>query len=160
MLDAYASAAGVRRLLAPQAGVIGALGALLYQPALAGVTLSISAVPHGARLRVHSALDPKLARLSGPRANAFSPSLASEVPSGSMLMLDVTHLDKVAPRVLNAGRTGGIVGRLGPLLSRLGAALQSEGSTSRTSRTCSAARARWRSRQTRPRYRPRRARPR
>ena len=40
VLDAYASLAGVRRLLAPQGGVIGAIGSLLFQPALQGVALA------------------------------------------------------------------------------------------------------------------------
>ena len=49
------------------------------------------------------------------------------MPAGSILMLDVTGLDRVAPRVLNAGASAGVAGGLGPLLSRLGTALSSEG---------------------------------
>ena len=126
-VDAYASAAGVRRVLAAQGGIIGAIGALLYQPALSGVTVSLSASATGVRLRVHSALDPQLVRLGGPRPVRFEPSLDRVIPSGSLLMLDVTGLDKLAPRVLNAGAAGGVAGRIGPLLRRLGSALRSEG---------------------------------
>src|SRR6202035_4295087 len=38
-----------------------------------------------------------------------------------------TGLARIAPRVLDAGTTGGIAGGLGPLLSRLGTALSAEG---------------------------------
>jgi hypothetical protein len=127
VLDSYISAAGMRRLLTPGSGIVGALGALLYQPALAGTTISLSAVSGGARVRVHSALDPSLVRLSGPRPTAFSPSLAREFPSGSALLFDLTALDRVAPRVLGAGTAAGIGGSVAPLLRRLGGALQSEG---------------------------------
>ena len=41
-LDAYASADGVQRLLMPQHGVIGAIGALLDTPALGGAAASLS----------------------------------------------------------------------------------------------------------------------
>jgi hypothetical protein len=49
------------------------------------------------------------------------------MPTGSILMLDVTGLDRVAPTVLNAGSAAGVAGGIGPLLSRLGTALGSEG---------------------------------
>lgn len=125
-LDAYASAAGVRRVLGSRGGALGALGVLLYQPALSGVTASISAGGATARIRVHTVLDPALAR-TAPKARSFSPSLAGEAPSGSMLLLDAAGLDRLAPRVLSAAAAGGIAGQVGPLLSRLGAALGAEG---------------------------------
>lgn len=127
VLDAYASVAGVRRLLAPQGGIVGALGVLLYQPALTGTAISLSAGDRALRVRVHSALDPTLARVNRPRPATFTPDLDTIVPAGTMLMLDVTGLDKLAPHVLDAGAAGGIAGRLGPLLSRLGGALTSQG---------------------------------
>jgi hypothetical protein len=127
VLDAYASAAGVRRLLAAQGGIVGALGVLLYQPSLVGVTISLSPAAGGLRVRVHSALDPTLAHLSGSPEPEFTPTLARALPSGTALMLDVTGLDRVAPRVLSAGAAGGVAGRIGPLLARLGAALSAEG---------------------------------
>ncbi len=127
VLDAYASLAGVRRVLAPQGGLLGALGDLLYQPALEGVTISLSPTATGARIQVHSALDPTLARLSAQATTAFAPSLTNVMPSGSILALDVSGLDRVAPQVLNAGAAAGVAGGLGPLLSRLGTALSAEG---------------------------------
>ena len=127
MLDAYASLAGVRRLLAPQGGLVGALGNLLYQPALQGVAVAVSPTAGGARIQVHSVLDPTLEKLSPPATAAFTPTLQNVMPAGSILMLDVTGLDRIAPRVLNAGATAGVAGGLGPLLSRLGAALRRGG---------------------------------
>lgn len=127
VLDAYASLAGVRRLLADQGGAIGAVGALLYQPALQGVAMSVSPTSQGLGVRIHSVLDPTLVNLSGASSPAFTPTLASAMPADASLMLDVSGLDRVAPRVLNAGSSAGVAGGIGPLLSRLGAALRSEG---------------------------------
>jgi Protein of unknown function (DUF3352) len=127
VLDAYASLAGVRRLLAPQGGVIGAVGDLLYQPALEGVALAVSPSSAGARLQIHSVLDPTLARLTPPATTPFTPSLQNVMPSGSTVMLDLKGLDRVAPGVLNAGTSAGVAGGIGPLLSRLGVALRAEG---------------------------------
>jgi hypothetical protein len=125
--DAYASLAGVRRLLAPQNGLVGALGNLLYQPALEGVAVAVSPTTGGARIQIHSVLDPTLEKLSPPATPAFTPTLQNVMPTGSILMLDVTRLDRIAPHVLSAGATAGLAGGLGPLLSRLGAALGAEG---------------------------------
>jgi hypothetical protein len=125
VVDAYFSAAGITRLLAPQGGVIGAFGALLYQPGEVGSTVSVSATATGARLYVHTALAQR--SRGGGRSRAFTPTLASELPSGSLVLMDVTGLNRVAPRVLGAGADAGIAGKLGPLLGRLGAALAAEG---------------------------------
>jgi hypothetical protein len=72
-LDAYASAAGVRQVLAPRDGLPGALGALLDRPGLTAVGASLSAEPRGVRARV---------RLAGgaPRDAAFEPVLLERVP--------------------------------------------------------------------------------
>jgi hypothetical protein len=125
VLDVYASSAGVQRLLVPQRGLIGALGALLYEPNLAGAAVSLSADGTEAKLRVHVAFDPNLPGHGG--SGAFTPSLDGELPAGSLLALDVIGLDRIAPHVLNAGTAGGIAGQIGPLLRRLGAALAAEG---------------------------------
>jgi hypothetical protein len=127
VLDAYASADGVRRLLAPQSGVIGALGVLLYQPALAGVSIALSATPDGAQVRIHSALDASLVSAAGHRGPSFAPTLQRVIPSGSIVLLDTSELPRVAPQLLAAGAASGIAGQVAPLLSRLGAALHTEG---------------------------------
>ena len=126
-LDGYISVAGVRRVLGARGGVLGALGALLYQPALSGTAISVSPHSNGFKVRVHSALDPTLARLNGARPGAFSPTLASVMPSGSAMLLEVKDLVRSAPRLLGAGAAGGVAGGLGPLLGRLGSALATEG---------------------------------
>jgi hypothetical protein len=76
---------------------------------------------------IHRALDPSLAAIAAPPAREFTPTLEGDLPAGSTLALDVTGLDRVAPRVLDAGATGGVGGAVGPLLSRLGDALKAQG---------------------------------
>jgi Protein of unknown function (DUF3352) len=127
VLDAYVSASGVRRVLAPRSGLLGALGQLLVAPDLAGTAISVSAVPGGAQVTIDSALDPALVRLAGHRAAQLQPTLASVLPAGSSLLLDVRGLARAAPRVLSAGAAAGIAPRVGPLLQHLGTALTSEG---------------------------------
>jgi len=127
VLDGYASLAGVRRVLAPRGGLLGALGVLLNQPALTGATISVSAVSGGVRVRVHGATDPTLARLSGPAPGPFTPTLTDLMPAGASVLLDVRGLSRVAPRVLAAAAAGGLGRGIGPLLGHLGSALRSEG---------------------------------
>lgn len=126
VVSAYASLAGVRRLLSPRGGVVGALGDLLYQPALQGVAMGLVPKAGGARVLIHSALDPTLQRINSAQ-ELFTPTLQNELPSGSVLMLDVHGLNRLAPAVLSAGATAGIAGGIGPLLARLGGALGAEG---------------------------------
>ena len=127
VLDAYISPSGLRRVLAPRGGALRALATLLFQPAVAGTTISLSALPGGARVTVHNALDPALARLSGAPPAPFTPTLTPLLPAGSPLVLDVKGLGHAAPTVLSATAAAGIAGRIGPLLHRLGTALASEG---------------------------------
>ena len=126
VLDAYVSVAGVRRVLGARGGLLGALGMLMDQPALTGTAISLSATSPGARLKLHAALDPALARVSGPPA-PFSPSLPAALPAPGVLMLDVQNLAQWAPRILGASAKLGIGGGVQPLFRRLGAALGSEG---------------------------------
>jgi hypothetical protein len=123
VLDAYVSAAGVRRVLVARSGLPASLGGLLDRPGVTGTTISVSAVNPGAQIRVHSAL------ASGSRSGSggFTPSLAGMVPAGSELMLDVPRLDRAAPTALAAAASFGIGSGVAPLLSRLGSALAAEG---------------------------------
>jgi uncharacterized protein DUF3352 len=129
VIDAYASLDGVRRLLVSRRGLAGALGALLYQPALDGVSVALTPQPGGVDVRVHSAFDARLAALqrNANGSGEFSPTLPSSIPAGATLMLDLTRLDQAAPRILGAAAAGGVGGGVLPLLRRLGAALQAEG---------------------------------
>ncbi len=122
VLNAYASADGVRRVLADQSGVLGAAGDLLDQPGLEGVAIALTPTEQGASIRIHSALT---RAASGTKP--FTPTLAALMPATSSLMLDVADLASVAPQVLNAGSAAGVAGGLGPVLSRLGSALRAEG---------------------------------
>ncbi|MGZ4185255.1 MAG: DUF3352 domain-containing protein [Solirubrobacteraceae bacterium] len=126
VLDAYVSAAGVRRVLASATGALGALGALLSQPALTATTISVSPASGGLRVWVHGALSAGLEKLTG-RPEQFAPKLPDLLPTGSMLLLDAARLDTAAPRLLNALGSLGIAGRVQPLLSRLGSALTAQG---------------------------------
>lgn len=127
VIDVYASADGVQRVLASRSGLLGALGTLLEQPALTGTTLSASPQAGGVRLLVHSALDRALVRIYGSAPAQFTPTLDGVMPAGSTMLLDVKGLAGAAPRVLAAAAGMGIGARIAPLLSRLGAALASEG---------------------------------
>jgi hypothetical protein len=108
--DAYASPAGVRRLLASQTGPLGVAGVLLDQPALAGAAVGLTAGGGGMRLDVHSQLDPVLARKRQQAFRPFSPRLLGSVPKSAMAYLGVTGLDRVGGRLLNAGVAGGAAG--------------------------------------------------
>ncbi len=127
VLEAYASVSGVKRLLGAQPGAIGALGSLLYSPALAGVSIAVSPSPAGAHVTVHSVLDPTLGRVSAAPPAPFVPTLERLIPAGSPFVLDLAGLDKAAPRILGAAAAAGIAGRVEPLLQRLGGALRAEG---------------------------------
>jgi hypothetical protein len=123
VLDAYLPSAGVARLLSDRTGVAGAIGLLLDRPGIVGTAISLSAVPTGAQVLVHSVMGAD-AKAS---AVAFTPTLQTVLPAGSTLMLDVRGLDRVAPELLRAGALAGIGANVGPLLGRLGAALTAQG---------------------------------
>ncbi|HYB25731.1 MAG TPA: hypothetical protein VEF89_03880 [Solirubrobacteraceae bacterium] len=85
-------------LLDGRTGVAGAIGLLLDRPAIAGTAISLSAVPSGAQILIHSVL----AASAKSGARSFTPTLQSVLPSGSTLMLDVDGLDRMAPELLHA----------------------------------------------------------
>jgi hypothetical protein len=127
VLDAYASADGIRRALIPRSGLLGDLGALLDQPPLAAATVSVSALSSGLRVHFHSALVPRLAQLRAYRPAQFTPTLAGLLPARSILLVDVKGLRASMPKLLAVAARAGIAGRIGPLLSRLGSALVAQG---------------------------------
>jgi hypothetical protein len=127
VLDVYLSSAGVRRVLDPRPGLLGALGVLLNRSDLTGTAISLSAVPFGLRVYVHEALNPRLTPVNTSPAAPFTPTLAGAMPSGTQLLLDVGNLANAAPGVLRALAAAGVAGRVQPLLSRLGGALGSQG---------------------------------
>jgi hypothetical protein len=127
VLAAYASAAGVRRILGGRGGLLGSLGSLLSTPSLAGVSVAFSPAPHGAQVWVHTVLDPTLTQVTGRPPSSFKPSLQQVIPAGSPFVLDAAGMDQLAPRLLSAASSLGVVSQVQPLLQRLGAALSAEG---------------------------------
>lgn len=111
--DAYASADGVSRLLAPQGGILGFVGTLLTNPALDGAALALTPEAPGARLWEHSVLDPKKAKNSASPFQSFEPSLISDVPANAIAYLGITHLDRaIGPLLTLAGSAGGSIASL------------------------------------------------
>ena len=95
-LDAYASADGVRDVLAARDGLLGALGALLDRPGLSAAGASLTAEQDGLRAHV---------RLVGgaPRDAAFEPLLLEQVPEEASAYFGVRN----ALRLMRAlGRLG------------------------------------------------------
>jgi hypothetical protein len=127
LLDAYVSAAGIRRALLPRLGPLGMVGALLDEPALSAATVSVSALRHGLRVEVRRILDPRLVRLTHDRPRTFAPRLAEMFPARSALVLDFHGLRAGVPKLLGLAARAGILGRVGPLIERLGRALAAEG---------------------------------
>jgi hypothetical protein len=124
--DGWLSADGIRRLLAPQGGLLGAAGVLFDQATLKGAAFGLSAHGDQVRLRVESQLDPKLKGRSGSSSGTgfkpFRPTLAGDVPADAMAYLGVSNLAPAMTRLLAAAGTQSatlkpLVGSLtGPLL--------------------------------------------
>ena len=95
-LTAYASAAGVREVLAPRAGAAGLLGRLLDRPGLQAAGAALTGEEDGLRVS---------ARLSGgaPDDAAFEPVLLERVPERAAAYLGVR----------SAARLAGLAERLG-----------------------------------------------
>jgi hypothetical protein len=119
--DGWLSADGVRRLLAPQGGLLGAAGTLFDQPALKGAAFGLSAAGDRVRLVVHSQLDPAQAKASASGFKKFHPTLASSVPADAMVYLGVSNLAPAIQRLVAAA--GSTSAQLAPLVGKLDAPL-------------------------------------
>jgi hypothetical protein len=116
--DGWLSADGIRRLLAPQGGLLGAAGVLFDQAALKGAAFGVSAHDDQIRIDAQSQLDPKLkAPGGGSGFKPFSPTLAGDVPADAMAFLDVSNLAPALQRLLAAA--GSSSQQLKPLVGRL-----------------------------------------
>lgn len=100
--DGWLSADGLRRLLAPQGGLLGAAGVLFDQATLKGAAFGVSAKGDRATLTVKSQLDPSLKGSSDAGFKPFSPTLASSVPADAMAYLGVSNLAPALQRLLAA----------------------------------------------------------
>jgi hypothetical protein len=122
--DGWVSRDGVRRLLAPQGGLLGAIGLLFDTPALRGAGFGLSATDTGARAVVHSLLDPKIERRSPSGFRSFHPTLQSAAPAETMSFLGVSNLAPALRRLLAAAGSSSdqlapLVGRIDPKLLKL-----------------------------------------
>ena len=108
-LLAYASAAGVRQVLAPRGGLLGTLGTLVERPGLTAAGAALTAEPGG--LRVH-------VRLAGgaPRGAAFEPVLLERVPEAAAAYLGVRGAPRLV-RLLERLGAGATVAALRELLA-------------------------------------------
>jgi hypothetical protein len=132
VLDAYAPAAGVLRLLDSRSGFLGALGALVSPPSLLGAELTVTPQSPGLAVRIHTALDHATAVADAKHLAPFHPTLAGILPQGSTLMLDARNLSLLAPIVLGATSKIGFYSQIPDLLHRLGGALTATGGNPRT----------------------------
>ncbi|WP_027007093.1 hypothetical protein [Conexibacter woesei] len=123
--DGWLSADGIRRLLAPQGGLLGAAGVLFDQATLKGAAFGLSAHGDQVRLRVESQLDPRLrgsgAAATGTGFKPFRPTLAKDVPANAMAYLGVSNLAPALQRLLAAAGTQSRT--LQPLVGSLSAPL-------------------------------------
>lgn len=122
--DGWLSADGIRRLLAPQGGLLGAAGVLFDQATLKGAAFGLSAHGDQVKLRVESQLDPKLKASSGSSGTGFKPfkpTLAADVPASAMAYLGVSNLAPALQRLLAAAGTQSKT--LKPLVGSLSAPL-------------------------------------
>jgi hypothetical protein len=124
VVDGWVSQAGVRRLLAPQGGLLGAIGVLFDQPALRGAAFALEPKGDGAHIVVRSVLDPATARRNTSGFKPFEPTLQDAVPARAMAYLGVSNVGPALKRVLAAAgagsdQLGAIVGDLDPNLLKL-----------------------------------------
>jgi hypothetical protein len=123
--DGWLSADGVRRLLAPQGGLLGAVGTLFDQTTLKGAAFGLAGAGDRAKLTVASQLDPSLATgaaKAGAGFKSFRPTLASAVPADAMAYLGVNNLAPALQRLLAAAGAGSA--SLKPLVGSLDGPLQ------------------------------------
>lgn len=105
-LDVRLSRDGVRRVLRPQAGALGALGALLDHPAMERVTVSL--VPEESGIRIVARQDRNAEAF---RTEPFSPELIESVPKGALAYVGLGGLQPAGVLLGAAGGTA-VVERL------------------------------------------------
>lgn len=96
--DAWATADGIRRLLAPQAGALGIAGILLDAPGLQATAVAATPDDEGLRLRVRRLIDPDA---QGRLGEGFDPTLAEVMPDDVFAFADLRDLSGVAQRFLS-----------------------------------------------------------
>ncbi len=124
--DLYVSQAGVRQVLIPRRGALGAVASLLDAPGLLGTGLAVSAAADGASVRVHSALDARVVEAVGAPPS-FVPRLTGALPANALALLDVHGLDRAGARFALAASAGGLAGGAGELARGFEPALREAG---------------------------------
>jgi hypothetical protein len=99
--DAWASSAGIRRLLAPQPGLLGTIGALLDRPGLRGAAAALAAGDDRAELTVRSVLSGRAG------AGGFAPRLVDDVPADAIAYLGTRGAGPALGRLLGAAGLAG-----------------------------------------------------
>lgn len=99
--DAWASAAGVRRLLRPQPGLLGTIGALLDRPGLRGAAAALAAGEDRAEVTVRSVLSGRAG------AGGFAPELVDDVPADAIAYLGTQGAGSALGRLLGAAGLAG-----------------------------------------------------
>jgi hypothetical protein len=100
--DGWLSADGLRRLLAPQGGLLGAAGVLFDQATLKGAAFGVEGKGDRVTLTVKSQLDPSSKGSGDSGFKPFSPTLAGDVPADAMAYLGVSNLAPALQRLLTA----------------------------------------------------------
>jgi hypothetical protein len=100
-VDVRLTADGVRRVLRPQAGILGVLGAVVDDPALRGLTMALVPEEKGARVQVRQ--DKRTAT-----GEPFAPKLIDAVPGDAAAYVGINGLE-AAGTVLGAAGGAGIL---------------------------------------------------
>ena len=93
LLLAYASSAGLRRVLEPRPALEGRAARLFDDPALDGVAASVRAERHGARIDVSSALSQ--AGLGAAAAETFQPRLPGSIAGDALAYVGMRGADRI-----------------------------------------------------------------
>lgn len=103
VVGGYATVGGIRRLLAPQPGLLGLAGAMLDQPGLRAAAIAITAGETTARVSARQVLDPR-GRSAPP---AFTPTLTRSVPQSALAYAGFTSVERAVPLLFGLGGVGG-----------------------------------------------------
>lgn len=103
VLDGYATVGGIRRLLAPQQGMLGLAGATLDQPGLRAAGIAVTAGKTTARLTARQILDPR----GRTAPQTFTPTLTRSVPQRALAYAGFTSVERAVPLLFGLGGVGG-----------------------------------------------------
>ena len=104
----WATADGIRRILAPQSGLLGVAGTLLDRQGLIATGMALGPRDGGAKITVRSIVDPR----SAGTFRTFTPTLQDRVPADAILSLRVRGLNTALGRLLGIAGGGADLGNL------------------------------------------------